>query len=585
LAALSADTRENELKVKEFRRRIITLENEVDSIRIDAESSVASMQSNLNAANDQIAVLKKKSAKSKIFEKEHEQQLESKSLVASLTQKLKEAGQKETASASEVITLRAEMLERTRKMEGDVAVLRKNHALIDAIAEAAAEQRSILQKENQDLQNEISELKALQQKETDIKVAEEDEKVIIEQIIKEQTLSVSLEIKRLETVCADLNNEVAKKEKEIMTLRDAGLDKMESLHDRLKLSNQDQISELEKNMRLQTVIDGLREDVTQSKAETDDLKCASLAEAQIHEDLEKKLNEEVDMLKACLDAANFQIVQLTDEKNEEPDIELNNSISLINSESKLINSETASAALLIEIKQLQCNEADMKSEIAYFTEEVSYLTEKLTGRDEELFSLESALDKSSMKEQALTKRLLELEKRLLVLDVPIVKAKEKDDSRMIVRLSEDDSSIVRKSLTSLKSKRKPQKETELNSKSTTDSLSDKDIEFMTKIFQLEERAEEEKKTFSDRFEMLIKIAGLNTVGVTGFDFSEESCKDLFRRRSDMERVIIMTLKNCLLRFSDRLTDEENNDLEDLGIILSPEVKKTVVGLKSALCFL
>ena len=106
-------------------------------------------------------------------------------------------------------------------------------------------------------------------------------------------------------------------------------------------------------------------------------------------------------------------------------------------------------------------------------------------------------------------------------------------------------------------------------------------EFQTKITSMIERIIEiEDENDLDHFNheqqtiKLLKAAGIYEK--SGYDLRDsennltysDQWADLFRQQTDDERIKVMALKKCLIKFADQLDEEEKNDLLDAGIVLS-----------------
>ena len=73
---------------------------------------------------------------------------------------------------------------------------------------------------------------------------------------------------------------------------------------------------------------------------------------------------------------------------------------------------------------------------------------------------------------------------------------------------------------------------------------------------------------------LLKAAGIYnahsvTAAGTGRRGHGDTWFELFQKQMDDERLQIMALKGCLVRFASKLTREESESLLDAGIILGP----------------
>jgi hypothetical protein len=121
---------------------------------------------------------------------------------------------------------------------------------------------------------------------------------------------------------------------------------------------------------------------------------------------------------------------------------------------------------------------------------------------------------------------------------------------------------------------------------------EQDSHLVERIFALENSAEVEKRKFEGRIQILLKASGMydSTYSnfIAGTDHSDDRWREVVRAQSDVERKKIMTLKNCLMRFSSKLTTDEVDELEDYGVVLAPRSnpRSRIGGLNlgSALCF-
>ena len=89
--------------------------------------------------------------------------------------------------------------------------------------------------------------------------------------------------------------------------------------------------------------------------------------------------------------------------------------------------------------------------------------------------------------------------------------------------------------------------------------------------EAESFGEQERHRHENQVIQLLKIVGIYDSSVDPLD---ESWVHLFRIQMDEERIKIMTLKNCLMRFTSKLTTVDNGLLRGAGIILVGNVSDT-----------
>ena len=89
--------------------------------------------------------------------------------------------------------------------------------------------------------------------------------------------------------------------------------------------------------------------------------------------------------------------------------------------------------------------------------------------------------------------------------------------------------------------------------------------------ETESFGEQERHRHENQIIQLLKIVGIYDSSVDPLD---ESWVHLFRIQMDEERIKIMTLKNCLMRFTNKLTTVDNGLLRGAGIILVGNVPDT-----------
>jgi DNA repair exonuclease SbcCD ATPase subunit len=116
----------------------------------------------------------------------------------------------------------------------------------------------------------------------------------------------------------------------------------------------------------------------------------------------------------------------------------------------------------------------------------------------------------------------------------------------------------------------------LNEELTTanDNLSSSQLEYEAsqlansgledELREAESFGEQERHRHENQIIQLLKIVGIYDSSVDPLD---ESWVHLFRLQMDEERIKIMTLKNCLMRFTNKLTTVDNGLLRGAGIIL------------------
>lgn len=120
---------------------------------------------------------------------------------------------------------------------------------------------------------------------------------------------------------------------------------------------------------------------------------------------------------------------------------------------------------------------------------------------------------------------------------------------------------------------------ELSSANETLSKTQEDLEKMhTAYAALEDHAKEvetfgtlERQRHENQVIQLLKIVGI--YDENSKDPLDGYWVDLFRIQMDEERMKIMTLKNCLMRFSKSLTTVDNGLLRGAGIILASNVSE------------
>ena len=102
------------------------------------------------------------------------------------------------------------------------------------------------------------------------------------------------------------------------------------------------------------------------------------------------------------------------------------------------------------------------------------------------------------------------------------------------------------------------------------------LESKAECTQLEEKVEEleldgvsERTRYENQIILLLKAVGIYD---THLDPRDVYWVELFRTQLDEERMKIMTLKSCLVQFSEHLSKEDNSSLLDAGIILAEDVQ-------------
>ena len=100
-------------------------------------------------------------------------------------------------------------------------------------------------------------------------------------------------------------------------------------------------------------------------------------------------------------------------------------------------------------------------------------------------------------------------------------------------------------------------------------------ETKTDFSMLEEKMEEleifnnaERTRYEDQIILLLKAIGIYD---SSLDPRDTYFVELFRLQLDEERMKIFTLKNCLVKFSENLSEEDNSSLLQAGIILAQDV--------------
>ena len=112
-----------------------------------------------------------------------------------------------------------------------------------------------------------------------------------------------------------------------------------------------------------------------------------------------------------------------------------------------------------------------------------------------------------------------------------------------------------------------------------DEFQTKITSMIERIIEIEDESDLEHYNHEQQTIKLLKAAGIYEK--SGYDFRDsdnnltysDAWGDLFREQTDEERIKVMALKKCLIQFSNQLTEEENCELLDAGVVLGAAKNK------------
>ena len=113
-----------------------------------------------------------------------------------------------------------------------------------------------------------------------------------------------------------------------------------------------------------------------------------------------------------------------------------------------------------------------------------------------------------------------------------------------------------------------------------DEFQTKITSMIERIIEIEDESDLEHYNHEQQTIKLLKAAGIYEK--SGYDLRDsennltysDTWADLFREQTDDERIKVMVLKKCLIQFCNQLTEEENCDLLDAGIVLGVAKNKS-----------
>ena len=112
-----------------------------------------------------------------------------------------------------------------------------------------------------------------------------------------------------------------------------------------------------------------------------------------------------------------------------------------------------------------------------------------------------------------------------------------------------------------------------------DEFQTKITSMIERIIEIEDESDLEHYNHEQQTIKLLKAAGIYEK--SGYDFRDsdnnltysDSWADLFREQTDEERIKVMALKKCLIQFANQLTEDENCELLDAGVVLGAAKNK------------